>query len=98
MKTRKLKIQDWILLALGIIFLAFTVIIVLKIPQPTEVQMWIFRIIASLGAACIGAFIPGLFEISSQSTKITFRATGAAAFFVLMYLFNPPDLVIQLLT
>jgi hypothetical protein len=76
------------LLWIGVGLLVLTVIIALFVPRPTSFQMFVFRIVASLGAAGIGASLPGF--IGFKSASVT--AGGAVALFVLIYLVNPPRL------
>ena len=82
-----------ILLILGIIILTTIIIIALKIPDPTAFQLWTFRIIAGLGAACLGAIIPGFVELGGDIGEIAIRAGGAIALFIIIYLINPPTIV-----
>ncbi len=37
-----------VLLSIGIVIIVFTVIIAIKIPQPTVFQLWAFRVIIAL--------------------------------------------------
>lgn len=59
------------------------------IPHPTSFQLLVFRVFLALTASGVGAFIPGLFEVNVRKS---IRATGAAAFFIVIYLLNPPAL------
>lgn len=80
-----------IMLIMGIIIIATVIVISLKIPNPTNSQFWIWRVITSLGAACIGAVIPGFVEIDGSINEIVIRAGGALALFLVVYLMNPPE-------
>ena len=73
---------------IGVGMMAVAVIIALFVPHPTSFQMFIFRILAALGAAGIGAALPGF--IGFKSASVT--AGGAVALLVLIYLVNPPRL------
>ncbi|MBU1311896.1 MAG: hypothetical protein KKE30_20430 [Gammaproteobacteria bacterium] len=73
----------------GISLLSLLLIAIL-IPQPSSFQQLVFRVFLALAAAGVGAFIPGLFEVNVRKS---IRATGAAAFFVVIYLINPPALL-----
>ena len=81
----------FIMLAMGIVIIAIIIVISLKIPNPTKSQFWIWRVITSLGAACIGAVIPGFVEIDGSINEIVVRAGGALALFLVVYLLNPPE-------
>jgi anti-sigma-K factor RskA len=80
--------------AAGFAFLVTILIIVLVIPQPTEPQIFVFRLILAIAAAAFaGALIPGLLEVQGKFKRLTVRAGGAIAVFVIVYLMNPPALV-----
>jgi hypothetical protein len=76
------------LLWVGVGLIAAGVVIALFVPHPSSFQMFVFRIVASLGAAGIGASLPGF--IGFKTPAVT--AGGAVALFVLIYLVNPPRL------
>jgi hypothetical protein len=69
------------------------VIYSLAIPNPTAQQEFVFRLILALGAAALGAFLPGFLHIQGRVANFTVRAGGALGMFVLVYLINPPALV-----
>ena len=76
------------LLWVGVGLIAAGVVIALFVPHPSSFQMFVFRILAALGAAGIGASLPGF--IGFKTPAVT--AGGAVALFVLIYLVNPPRL------
>jgi hypothetical protein len=47
------------------------------------------RVILSLGAAVLGATIPGFLEVGWSGSGLAIRAGGALALFLLTYLFTP---------
>lgn len=58
------------------------------------VNIWIFRVVLSLAAGAFGGvFIGGFIHVEGKVKTFTVRAGGAAAFFLLVYLANPPVLV-----
>jgi len=75
----------------GILFVALMLIIAIAIPNPTATQWFVFRVVLALAAAGIGAVIPGLIVVNVSKVV---RAGGAIALFVLVYLLNPPQLVL----
>ena len=75
----------------GIVFVIVMFIIAIFFPHPSDFQIFVFRVILALAAAGVGAIIPG-FILVKVSNYV--RAGGALALFVLIYLFNPPSLVI----
>lgn len=81
------------LLILGIGLIISSIILALKIPNPTKTQFFVFRVVLALGGACIGAIIPGFIEFEGDIQELTFRAGGAMALLIVFYWFNPPELV-----
>ena len=79
----------------GAVFLVALLVIAIVIPQPSDFQLFVFRLILSLAAAAVGAVIPGFLEVSGKKEKLTLRAGGAIALFVIVYLLNPPALIHQ---
>lgn len=88
-----MEILEIILLSLGIAIVVTTIIIAVKIPHPTVFQLWVFRVIMALGAACLGAIIPGFIELEGGICEIAIRTGGAIALFFTVYLINPPSKV-----
>ena len=76
------------LLWVGVGLIGAGVVIAIFVPHPSSFQMFVFRILAALGAAGIGASLPGF--IGFKTPAVT--AGGAVALFVLIYLVNPPRL------
>lgn len=74
----------------GVTFLTTMLVIAILIPRPTDPQMLIFRIVASVAVAGIGAVIPGFLIVNIPPYV---RAGGALALFVIVYMINPPALV-----
>lgn len=83
-----------VLLVLGILLLATVILLSIKFPEPNKFQIWIWRVLAALGAACVGAIIPGFIEIDGEIEELAFRAGGAITLFVIVYLMNPPQTII----
>lgn len=74
----------------GVVFLAVILIIAIVIPNPSEFQIFVFRIVLAIAAAGIGAVVPGFISVNIPKY---IRAGGAIALFVLIYLYNPPALI-----
>lgn len=90
----KSKAQPWEKVAVfifGIVFVIVMFIIAIFFPHPSDFQIFVFRVILALAAAGVGAIIPGFILVKFSNYV---RAGGALALFVLIYLFNPPSLVI----
>ena len=58
--------------------------------KPTQLAIFIYRVVLALVAAGIGAVIPGMIDVNVQPV---IRAGGAIALFVIVFWFNPPNLV-----
>jgi hypothetical protein len=74
----------------GVAFLVTMLVVVLVVPNPTPTQLWVFRIIVAVAAAGFAAFLPGALDVQ-VSTWV--KAGGALGVFVIVYFFNPPELV-----
>ena len=68
-------------------------LIALLVPDPTNFQFFVFRIVLALAAAAFGCGIPGFFHLEGKVATWTLRAGGALSLFVLIYNVNPPMLV-----
>jgi hypothetical protein len=79
-------------LIFGIVTVIFLAVVALVVPEPKPFALFIFRLIASLGAGGVGAFLPGALGVSLKRPTGTVRATGALALAVIVYLINPPAL------
>ena len=80
---------DTVLLVLGVTFVLLPLVFVVAFPDRFESAQLYLRLVASLGGALIGAWLPGLFHFEG----LGFRATGALTVLVLFWLFNPPQQV-----
>ena len=78
--------------AIGVAFVATLLSIALFVPNPTEFQVLIFRVVLALAAGAFGALIPGFIEVSFRNWL---RAGGAMALFVIVYMINPPALIAE---
>jgi hypothetical protein len=90
------KNQDWekiAIFAFGVFFVLILVTIALFVKNPTQFQIFIFRVVLALAGAGIGALIPGFLNIETAVLRNTIRAGGALAIFVIIYLLNPPNLL-----
>ena len=66
--------------------------IALFVRQPSDFQIFIFRVVLALGAGAVGALIPGFLEVRFRNWL---RAGGAIALFAIVYNINPPALIAQ---
>lgn len=86
---RSERIYAMVFGAVTIVFLAAVAVLV---QAPTPFQLFVFRLIASLGAGAVGAFLPGSLTTSIERPSLKIRAGGALAVAVLIWLINPPAL------
>jgi hypothetical protein len=97
-EIKELKQMEWqrrdriYAMVFGIVTLIFIGTMAILVPEPKPFQLFVFRLIASLGAGGVGAFLPGLLNISIKRPSFVVRATSALGFAVLVYLVNPPAL------
>jgi hypothetical protein len=78
-----------VLVTIAVLFLLMILGIAIFIPTPTEHQQLVFRVLLALGAGGFGALIPGVIGFRHGA----FRAGGALALFVIVYLVDPSALV-----
>jgi hypothetical protein len=78
--------------AIGVFFVATLLTIAVAIPNPTQFQIFIFRAVLALAAGGLGALIPGFLEVKFRNW---IRAGGAMGLFALVYLVNPPALIVE---
>lgn len=74
------------LLILGVGLLLLSTTLVVAFPEAYERSLAHFRIMGALGAALIGAWLPGAFNLSGPGYKVS----GAIAIIALFYLVDPP--------
>lgn len=98
-KQDKRKIPKWQLItsvSIGCIALIASVIIALAVPNPTTYQVFILRGLFAIALASIASIIPGFLNLEtgakSNAAYFGIYAGGAIAIFVLIWLFNPPEI------
>ena len=79
----------------GIAFLVALLVIAFVIKEPTNFQVFVFRVVLAIAAAGFGAALPGFFDVGGGVGGFTIKAGSAAAFFVVVFLVNPPALVVD---
>ena len=79
----------------GIALLVLVILLTLFVPSPTPFQIFVFRVILATAAAAFGSTIPGFLnlELPLWGTGVL-RAGGALTLFVIIYMLNPPELII----
>ena len=84
--------QKLVAVGCGVLFVSVMLVVAIAVPNPTATQWFVFRVVLALAAAGIGAVLPGLIVVNVSRFV---RSGGAIALFVLVYLWNPPQLVVQ---
>lgn len=77
-------------LSIGGILLTIPIIALFFIPQPSIYQFFAFRVCFALGGAGVASHIPGWLNVNINNWV---KAGGAIAIFVLLWFFNPPQLI-----
>ncbi|WP_075342467.1 hypothetical protein [Tenacibaculum agarivorans] len=88
MQSEERKNKEWSIKAVvffGVIFILILLVIAIFIPNPTQFQIFIFRIIMGLSAAAVGGIIPGFIDIDLPINKGYLKAGGALALFIVIY-------------
>lgn len=87
------KFRRWDLVAVfafGLIFLSVILVIAILFPNPTDWQIFVFRVALGMAAAGIGALVPGFITVNVHRYV---RAGGALALFAIVFFMNPPALI-----
>lgn len=84
--TGNLDINILLAFVFGVIFLGVMLVFSVYFPNPTEFQVRVWITCLGLSAAGIGALLPGFIEVKYKGF---IRATGAAAFFGVVYASQP---------
>ena len=74
----------------GVVFVSVILAIALSLPEPSNFQYTVFRIVLALAAAGVAAMIPGFIAVEVNTVV---RAGGAIAVFVIVYFSSPAELV-----
>ena len=85
------KMQRILAFIFGIFFLIVLLILAIIFPDPTPFQYIVFKTVLSIAVAGFIAMVPGFLEVSISNWL---RAGGALAFAVIVYFYNPADLII----
>lgn len=76
--------------AFGVFFVVVLLVLALFVPKPTPFQYTVFRVVLALAAAGAAAMIPGFLQVQIAQWL---RAGGALAVFVIVFFYNPAQLV-----
>lgn len=78
---------------LGTIGMIAIIVLVLFNPELSEKQFLIVRGLFALCSAMLVILIPGALNVQSNWNKMSVKATGAIAVFIIIWMLNPPSLV-----
>lgn len=73
----------------GVVFIIAILIITLMIPEPTPTQYATFKTILALSAGGFAGILAGGIHVEGSINKLSIRAGGALAVFLLVYMFTP---------
>ncbi len=79
-----------IVFTLGVVFVVALVVLSYYVPQPTQSQFFIFKVVLALAASGIAAMMPGFVEIDIPKVV---RAGGSLAVFFIVLDKSPAELV-----
>lgn len=82
--------QRYAAFAFGVVFVIALLVLALFVPNPTPFQYTVFRVVLALAAAGAAAMIPGFLQVTIAEWL---RAGGALAVFVIVFFYNPAQLV-----
>jgi hypothetical protein len=74
----------------GVFIMLISIVLAIRIPQPTDFQIFIFRGAFAMAVGAIGMALSGFISLGIGNGT---RATGGVALFLLVYAFNPARLI-----
>jgi hypothetical protein len=77
----------------GIVFLAVLLIIAIYFPNPTDFQIFIFRVVLAISAGAFASVVSGFLTVRTNLPKVFVQAGGGLAVFIVIYALNPPKLI-----
>ncbi len=96
MNTRYKNWERIVMVITAIAFVLIMLAIGIFVRDLNNFNIFLFRtVLALVGGAFAGVFIPGLLRVRHEGARFGITAMGAAAFFVIIFFFNPPALVRQ---
>jgi tetratricopeptide (TPR) repeat protein len=78
--------------AFGFLFVVILLIFALVVPDPSDWQIFVCRVVLALAAAGVAAVIPGMLNLKLGNWL---TAGGAVAVFVIVFFLNPPALIMK---
>jgi hypothetical protein len=84
------RLERFLAFTFGVVFIIALLALAIIFPSPTPFQYLVFRIILALAAAGVAVTFTGFLEIAVSSW---IKAGGALAVFVIVFFYNPADLI-----
>ncbi|MCW5768336.1 MAG: hypothetical protein KIT19_06610 [Phycisphaeraceae bacterium] len=92
--ARKLSEWEKIFAAVsGTAFLVVLLVLVVAVPNPTEFQEFVFRVVLALAAGAFSGVIAGFLNIEGKVGRFMLRAGSGLAVLCLVFLINPPKII-----
>jgi hypothetical protein len=74
----------------GVAFVSVLLALAVAVPNPTDQQFEIFRIVLALAVAGVAAVVPGMLKLQlGHAAGFALSAGGALAVFVVVYFYSP---------
>lgn len=73
----------------GGIFLSVMLVLNVMFPHPSPTQQETFKIILALSAAGLGGILGGFLKVNGKVAKLSIRAGGALALFLVVFFISP---------
>jgi hypothetical protein len=77
----------------GIAFLLILLAIALFVPNPTNFQLFTFRVVLAISAGAFASLLSGFICVHGSFQRLLIRAGGGFAVFVIIFALNPPKLI-----
>ncbi len=88
--------EKYVTFSFGVVFVIVMLALAILVPNPTEFQYVVFRVVLSLAAAGVGGILSGFLTVTfGEAAKPWLQAGGGLAVFAVVYLVNPAKLVLE---
>jgi len=97
-KFKPISLGTALSILLGILLILLGLAVLLMRPDASPQVSQVVRVLVALGAAFAAAGLSGTIEIEGKVLDLTIKASGTFAVFVIVYLLNPPNPIVEFLT
>ena len=84
----KLGTDKLLAFAFGTVFVVVILVMAIAFPNPSKDVARTFNVVLALAAAGVGAMLPGFIHVQGKIAKLSLRAGGALALFVVVFFFG----------